>query len=249
MKKLIISILFLVFTFYSTEAQVSGSNGNRMIGGLGISPDPFGWLFENNEYTTGVQLDFDYVITRNSSLGLLLDFDNVNHRYSSFYMPGMGYNYGFRGVSDPFVIHSSLFELNYKLFTNGQIAPIGSYWKVSGGILSVGHEFDKEEFTSQLYDRSDLTDVSEFDDMVVKDNYIVPFIGIGFGETFPVLMENLYFDIGGDIRFFLKRDIFLNQLFDEYPSITKENLLEYNTCSVILFNKFLNIKITLRYAF
>lgn len=249
MKRTIIAILILFSALFSAKAQVSGSNGNRMIGGLGISPDPIGWLFENVEYTTGLQLGFDYVITRSSSLGLLLDLDNVNHRYSSFYMPDMGYSYGFRGVSDPFVIHSSLFELNYKLFSNGQIAPIGNYWKFFGGVLSVGHEFDKEEFTSQLYDRSDLTDVSEFDDMVVEDNYIVPFIGIGFGESFPVLMENLYLDIGGDIRFFLKSGVFFNKLFDEYPSLTKENLLKYNTYSVILPNKALNIRITLRYAF
>ncbi|MFO8087604.1 MAG: hypothetical protein R6T91_07355 [Bacteroidales bacterium] len=246
--KAIVLSLFIFLTCSSLQAQVSGSNGNRMIASFGLTPDVLGWVFPDNSYTTGTKLEFDYVVFRSSSFGLLVDIDKLDQAYENVLLDVYDddFQYGAKSSDKSFQIKPVLFELHYKHYPNGQIAPMGSYVKYSVGVLSVGHDFLLSDYQSTLYpiDNDPVEDV----EIPLESRYSSAFFGIGFGESYPVY-ENLYLDIGADIRVFLSKNSLFKEIADEPVAEDVESLAEYKILSPAILNKTLNISISLRYAF
>ena len=265
---LVIMVLFILLPL-SNKAQVSGSNGNRFIMNAGITNNAIGYIFKADNYF-GKRFELNYVIQRNKSVGFMIDLHNLDGYYESLRLPNYSefpYDYE-RSGSLNFPIKSKLFELSVRFYNDEHIAPIGNYLKFTGGVVLTSHEFDVDKFKSNLV-KSDLytsntgaipnpSDV----DIPVKEYYSSPYVGVGIGESFPILTDNLFLDLGVSFRVFFVKNYFvrtfeaimdidenLNGRDDENNKVTKENMVGYEVVGPATFFKTLNMNISLRYAF
>ena len=269
---LISSMFILMLLPLSNQAQVSGSNGNRFIINAGITPDMFGFYItpyynielSEREYKFGKRLEFNYIFQRNKSIGLMLDFNNAEGQYGAIRLPDYSaFPYEYEGsYASSFPIKSTLIELTFRFYNDGQIAPLGNYIKLMGGILVASHEFDVDKFKAGLehyYDPNEHPNPSDVE-IPVQDLYASPYVGFGIGESFP-LYENLFLDLGANFRFFLTKNAFgtaISQLFEisdyrreseENNNHTKENMVGYEVVGPPQIPKTLNMNISLRYTF
>ncbi|MGM0612070.1 MAG: hypothetical protein ACQESM_01030 [Bacteroidota bacterium] len=275
---LLISIFIFLLLPLSNQAQVSGNNGNRFIVNAGITPDMFGFLVNSQyfiemgerEYHIGKRFEMNYIFQRNKTIGFLVDFVNAEGRYGVIRLPDYSeFPYKYKGAAfSYFPVKSSIVELSVRSYNEGHIAPIGNYVKFMGGILLASHEFDVDNFKDGLeyydHDLSGNNGTSPSDlEVPVKDYYASPYVGIGVGESFPIL-ENLFLDLGANFRLFLTKNAFLraiNNKIDffglgsygrednERNIITKEDMLSYEVLSPAQITKTLYMNISLRYTF
>ncbi|MFO8054864.1 MAG: hypothetical protein R6U19_06870 [Bacteroidales bacterium] len=253
MKKLIIVLFICAGLSNITYSQVSGSLGNRMIAEIDVSPDIMGFLFDPNDFTMGVRGEFNYITHRNRSFGVLLDYDVLSGHYRSVPIYGLedfDFSYTDYNKADGFPIYSTLMELHMKAYPDGQIAPLGTFTKLSVGMVIATHEFDEDTYKEDFLEPSYGYNASVDDiQMTVKDRYISPFIGLGWGESYPVY-ENLFINAGLDFRLFLVKNGIFREMLDEYVSgNTTEEMVAYEVLWRPILHKTLNISFGVSYAF
>ena len=263
MKRILLFCLFILIFLPLSKAQVSGSQGNRFIINAGVTPDMLGYIFQEG-YHIGKRGELNFIFQRNKSLGLMVDLSNTKGSYKSLPLPiysKFPYDYTSKNDTD-FPIHSRLIEINYRFFYNDHIAPMGSYIKLMGGILVASHGFDMDKYKNDYLVLNDYMGNTSPANAEIGEKYFYdsPYIGVGIGESFP-LIENLYLDIGANFRVFLVKNYFI-QAIDEFTDIkweertnedddnvTPENMLYYEVAGKPMLNKTFNMNVSLRYAF
>ena len=243
---IIITLLALISAFSSlnkTNAQVSGYVGDRYLASANLTPDLMGWIFDGKHFSMGTEVAFDYVIARESTMGVTAKFDNMKGYYYNITGKNMIYDGPYNKTYD---ISSNLIELNYKTYSEGRCAPLGSFVKFSLGVIYARHkEFDRESFQDNLKDSQDF-DPNSFK---VSPSYSSLFLGIGYGETYPIT-NNLLFNIDAEVRLFTNSNKLLSQVwFGSDGGIKPKDAMEHGVLTRTYFHNTIDASIGLIYTF
>ena len=236
-----------------TNAQVSGYMGDRYMASVNLSQDVMWWIYTPENYSLGMELAFDYVITRKSSIGITGNFVGMEDKYEN----SVNYfsEHELYSVSnEKFEVSSNVIELNYKRYRDKPIAPLGRYIKFSIGILSAGNTFDKELYKNNLtlsnYPSIDIDDVT----IKKKSSYSSLFFGIGLGETFPIT-DYLLFNIDAELRVFTNSANMLRRFgsgtpdYDEYGEHNPENIIKDAVLTRAYIHNTVDVSFGLTYTF
>lgn len=253
MKKLMIVILLILTVSPALKAQVSGSNGNRIVVGANVTPGVIGYLFDENEFSFGYKLTMDYIFHRDKSFGIAVDYDRTTAYYNDIEVPHeYDYYYTDKDYLEPetFLVNSFLIEGSMKFRGNGGIAPMGGYGQLLVGVMACTHEFDVDLFRSNLND--DIANPADAE-IAVNKTYYSPYIGFAFGESYP-LYTNLFLDVGVSCRLFLVKNSILNDFADndyngEGQSTTTDNMLAFEVLDSPVEQKSITLSVGIRYAF
>ncbi len=147
MKRLILTSICLLFANLTTTknfGQVPGFMGNRFsIGYHLITGINFNEISENSQgswFSMRHELNLDYVARRRTTIGLEFGHSSMKFLIS---------NHGQYTLDKPYTtnVSENSFGMNVKFFRgNGPIAPVGSYFKIRGGIVSANMDYPSFHF-------------------------------------------------------------------------------------------------------
>lgn len=255
MKRFIIYIIVTIMGIGISRAQVSGYSGDRMILSGSMNTDAVGWIFPPGNFTMAPEIGFEYVITRKSSLSLKARFDKNEALYHYVVEAGDRDYYYSGSVNAYYNISSTLLSMTYKTYINSELAPIGGYGKYVIGLLTASHDFDRDYYYSNLGDKDYDQDQNGTSNIIVEDSYAAPYLGVGFGENYPLTdFLLLYYDF--EFRVFFKSGNMLGKIFGSYDfdyssrsSITEDNMIQRAVLTRSYIHSTIDVSLGLMFTF